>query len=75
MFSKWFAKVIGAADKKQIREMLKSDTVFHSQATQFVRSFDKILASAKQADGTDKLANTLLKTDLGQIYVALKGHA
>ena len=75
VFSKWFAKVIGAADKKQIREMLKSDTVFHSQATQFVRSFDKILASAKQADGTDKLANTLLKTDLGQIYVALKGHA
>lgn len=75
VFSKWFAKVIGAADKKQIREMLKSDTVFHSQATQFVRSFDKILASAKQADGTEKLANTLLKTDLGQIYVALKGHA
>lgn len=75
VFSKWFAKVIGAADKKQIREMLKFDTVFHSQATQFVRSFDKILASAKQADGTDKLANTLLKTDLGQIYVALKGHA
>lgn len=75
VFSKWFAKVIGAADKKQIREMLKSDTVFHSQATQFVRSFDKILASAKQADGTDKLANTLLKTDLGQIYVALKGQA
>ena len=74
IFSKWFAKVLANADKKQVREMLKSDTVFRSQATQFVRSFDKILTAAKQADGTDKLAGTLAKTDLGQIYIALKGH-
>lgn len=73
IFSKWFAKVLTNADKKQVREMLKSDTVFRSQATQFVRSFDKILTAAKQADGTDKLAGTLAKTDLGQIYIALKG--
>ena len=74
IFSKWFAKIMSAADKKQVREMLKSDSVFRSQATQFVRSFDKVLNAARAADGTDKLAGTLAKTDLGQIYIALKGH-
>ncbi len=74
IFSKWLAKMMNAADKKQIRDKLKSDTVFRSQATQFVRSFDKLLAAAQQADSTNKLYATLEKTDLGQIYVALKGH-
>lgn len=74
IFSKWLAKMMAAADKKQVRDMLKSDAVFRSQATQFVRSFDKVLAGAQQADNSDKLAATLIKTDLGQIYVALKGH-
>jgi len=74
IFSKWLAKMMSAADKKQVREMLKSDAVFRSQATQFVRSFDKILTAAAQADNADKLAATLIKTDLGQIYTALKGH-
>ncbi len=74
IFSKWLAKMMSAADKKQVREMLKSDAVFRSQATQFVRSFDKILTAATQADNADKLAATLIKTDLGQIYTALKGH-
>ena len=74
VFSKWFAKIMAAADKKQVREMLKTNAAFRSQATQFVRSFDKILSTARAADGTDKLAGTLAKTDLGQIYIALKGH-
>lgn len=74
IFSKWLAKMLNAADKKQIRDLLKSDAVFRSQATQFVRSFDKVLAGAKQADNADQLSATLIKTDLGQIYVALKGH-
>lgn len=74
IFSKWLAKMMNAADKKQIREMLKSDAVFRSQAAQFIRSFDKVLAAAKQADNADKLAAALIKTDLGQIYIALKGH-
>lgn len=73
IFSKWFAKVITAADKKQIREMLKTNAAFRSQVTQFVRSFNKILNAARQADGTDKLVETVLKTDLGQIYMTLKG--
>ena len=73
VFSKWFAKIIAAADKKQIKEMLKTNAAFKSQATQFVRSFDKILIAARQADGTDKLATTVSKTDLGVIYMALKG--
>lgn len=72
VFSKWFAKIITAADKKQIREMLKNNAAFRSQATQFVRSFDKILTAARQADGSDKLASTITKTDLGQIYIALQ---
>ena len=74
VFSKWFAKIMGAADKKQVREMLKTNAAFRSQATQFVRSFDKVLTSARQADGTDKLAGTITKTDLGQIYISLKGN-
>ena len=74
IFSKWFAKIMSAADKKQVREMLKNDSVFRSQATQFVRGFDKVLNAARAADGTDKLAGALAKTDLGQIYIALKGH-
>lgn len=71
IFAKWMAKIIRAADKKKIREILKSDSVFRSQATQFVRSFDKIMAAAKQTDNPDKLAAALIKTDLGTIYSAL----
>ncbi len=74
IFSKWLAKMMAAADKKQIRDLLKSDAVFRSQATQFVRSFDKVLAAAQNADNADKLGAMLIKTDLGQVYVTLKPH-
>lgn len=71
IFAKWMAKMLKATNKKQIRDLLKSDSVFSSQATQFVRSFDKIMTAAKQTDTPDKLAAALLKTDLGIIYSAL----
>ena len=71
IFAKWMAKIIRAADKKQIRDLLKSDSVFRSQATQFVRSFDKIVGAARQTDNADKLVAGLIKTDLGIIYSAL----
>ncbi len=71
IFAKWMAKMLKAANKKQIRDLIKSDSVFRSQATQFVRSFDKILAVAKQTDAPDKLTAGLIKTDLGQIYNAI----
>ena len=71
IFAKWMAKMVRATNKKQIRELIKSDTVFKSQATQFVRSFEKILAAAKQTDTPDKLAAALIKTDLGVIYSAM----
>ena len=71
IFAKWMAKMLKAADKKQIRELIKSDSVFRSQATQFVRSFDKILNAAKQTDSPDKLTASLIQTELGQIYSAL----
>lgn len=74
IFSKWLAKMMAAADKKQIRDMLKSDSVFRSQATQFVRSFDKIMTSAQNTDTPDKVSAALVKTDLGQIYLSLKNH-
>ena len=74
IFSKWLAKMLNAADKKRVKEMLKGDAVFRSQATQFVRSFDKILARAQQTDNADKVSATLIKTDSGQIYIALKGY-
>lgn len=71
IFAKWMAKIIKAANKKQIRDLLKSDSVFRSQATQFVRTFDKIMYAAKQTDNADKLTAGLIKTDLGVIYSAL----
>lgn len=74
IFSKWLAKMMNAADKKQVRNMLKSDAVFRSQATQFVRSFDKILNTSRETDNPDKLAASLLKTDLGQVYTVLKNN-
>ncbi len=74
IFSKWLAKMFGAADKKRVRDMIKSDAVFRTQATQFVRGFDRILDTAKQADNADKLAASLIKSELGQVYIALKSH-
>lgn len=74
IFSKWLAKMLGAADKKQIRDMIKNDTVFRRQATQFVHSFDKILGNAQQTDNPDSVSATLIKTDVGHIYIALKSY-
>ena len=74
IFSKWLAKMLSAADKKQIREMLKRDSVFRSQSSQFVRSFDKVMTASESVDNADKVATALLKTDLGHIYTALKGN-
>lgn len=74
IFSKWLAKMMNAADKKQVREMLKNDTVFRRQATQFIRAFDKIMSGANNVDNPDAVSATLLKTDLGQIYAVLKAH-
>ncbi|MBO4582609.1 MAG: hypothetical protein J5714_00935 [Alphaproteobacteria bacterium] len=71
IFAKWMAKVVKAANKKQIRDLMKSDSVFRSQAAQFVRAFDRILAAAKQTDTADKLTAALIKTDLGIIYSTL----
>ena len=68
IFAKWLVKMLSATDKKQIRELLKSDKVFNSQATQFIRNFEKILNSADQTNDADKVKNALLKTDLGTIY-------
>ncbi|MBQ8293822.1 MAG: hypothetical protein IJX89_00330 [Alphaproteobacteria bacterium] len=74
IFSKWLAKMLNAADKKRIREMMRGDVVFRNQAAQFVRGFDKVLGGAQQADNADKLSATLIKTDLGQIYIVLKSY-
>ena len=68
VFAKWLVKVFEATDKKQISALLKSDKVFNSQATQFVRNFEKILDGANQTNDAEKIKNTLLKTELGTIY-------
>jgi hypothetical protein len=68
IFAKWLVKMFDATNKKQIHELLKSDKIFNSQATQFVRNFEKILSGADQTNESDKLKTTLLKTDLGMIY-------
>jgi acyl-coenzyme A thioesterase PaaI-like protein len=74
IFSKWFAKMLGAADKRRIRDLFKNDAVFRSQATQFVRGFGKMMAGAEQTDNKEMVSTTLLKTDLGQMYLALKAN-
>ena len=71
IFAKWLVKMFNATDKKQIKELLKSDKVFNSQATQFVRNFAKILSGAEQTNDADKVKTALLKTDLGIIYTAI----
>ncbi len=71
IFAKWLVKMFNATDKKQIRELIKSDKIFNSQATQFVRNFEKILSGAEQTNDADKVKTALLKTDLGTIYAAL----
>ena len=68
IFAKWLVKMFNATDKKQIKDLLKSDKVFNSQATQFVRNFEKILNGAEQTNDSDKVKAALLKTDLGVIY-------
>lgn len=72
IFAKWLAKMFSASDKKQIRELLKSDSVFKSQASQFVHGFAKVITATKSVDNPDKVTEELLKTDLGKIYTALK---
>lgn len=71
IFAKWLVKTLAATGKKQIRELLKSDKVFNSQATQFIRNFEKVLIGAEQTNDSDKMKNTLLKTDLGTIYTTI----
>lgn len=74
VFTRWLAKILGATNKKKLRDTIKSDAVFRSQATQFVRSFDKILSATKQADDADGLSATLINTDLGRVYISLKSN-
>ena len=71
IFAKWLVKMFNATNKKQISNMLKSDKVFNSQATQFVRNFEKILSGAEQTNDADKVKAALLKTDLGIIYTVI----
>ena len=71
IFAKWMAKIVKATTKKQIRDLLKSDSVFRSQAAQFVRGFDRLLSAARQTDTADKLTAALIKTDLGIIHSVL----
>ena len=62
IFAKWLVKMFDATNKKKIKEMLKSDKVFNSQAIQFVRNFEKVLNGADQTDDADKVKTALLKT-------------
>ena len=71
IFAKWLVKMFAATNNKQIHDLLKTDKVFNSQATQFVRNFEKILNGAEQTDAADKVKSALLKTDLGIIYNTL----
>ena len=71
IFAKWLSKMFAASDKKQIKELLKNDKVFASQAAQFMRNFEKILNGAEQTDDATKVKTAILKTDLGTIYSAI----
>jgi methyl-accepting chemotaxis protein len=68
IFAKWLVKILNASNKKQIQDLLKKDKILNSQATQFVRSFDKLLQGAHQTDDSKNLVSTIMKSDLGTIY-------
>ncbi len=68
IFAKWLVKILNASNKKQIQDLLKKDKILNSQATQFVRSFDKLLQGAHQTDDAKNLVSTIMKSDLGAIY-------
>ena len=68
IFAKWLVKILNASNKKQIQDLLKKDKILNSQATQFVRSFDKLLQGAHQTDDAKNLVSTIMKSDLGTIY-------
>lgn len=72
IFTKWLAKMLSVADKKQVRNLLKTDAVFRAQALPFVRGFNKILSVAQSVDNRDAVVAQLMKTELGIIYSALK---
>ena len=72
VFSKWFVKMITVADKKQIKNLLKTDTIFKSLSIKYVHSFARLISSAEISDNKEMIVSTLLKSDLGQIYTALK---
>lgn len=72
IFAKWLVKMFAATDKKQIRELFKTDNVFQSQSVQFMRNFEKILDGAEQTDDAIKVKTAVLKSDLGTIYTAIK---
>ncbi|MDR1071403.1 MAG: hypothetical protein LBL21_02040, partial [Rickettsiales bacterium] len=61
-----------SADKKRVKNMFAGDAVFRSQATQFVHGFARMLAGAERSDNRDMVVATLMKTDLGIMYQALK---
>ena len=68
IFAKWLVKILNASNKKQIQDLLKKDKILNSQATQFVRSFDKLLQVAHQTYDANNLVSTIMKSDLGTIY-------
>ena len=72
IFAKWLVKMFAATDKKQIRELFKTDNVFQSQSVQFMRNFEKILDGVEQTDDAIKVKTAVLKSDLGTIYTAIK---
>ena len=68
IFAKWLVKKFAVTNSRQIRDLIRTDKVFNSQATQFVRNFDKILTGAEQTNDANKVRTAILKTDLGTIY-------
>ncbi|MDR0319781.1 MAG: hypothetical protein LBH81_03530 [Rickettsiales bacterium] len=72
VFAKWFAKMVSAADKREFQNLFKTDAAFRGNATQFLRGFHKMLLDASHDENKDAITATLLKTDIGRIYMAMK---
>ncbi|MDR2685347.1 MAG: hypothetical protein LBB23_01075 [Rickettsiales bacterium] len=72
VFAKWFAKIVKGADTKKLQILWRSDAAFRGSATQFMRGFHKMLLDAATDPNKDAIQQTLLKTDVGQLYLALR---
>ncbi len=55
----------------RVRELYEDDEDFRTQATRYLREFERLLAQAGDADPDELLSTSLLTADVGKAYLLL----